>query len=90
VAADIADHEPHRLAGRRGSQEVAADHALGRMQQRPQQDPTRSLHVLGPKARRQDAGQLGLLAGALALLLGVVRFRLDQPSEAVEAPDPGQ
>jgi hypothetical protein len=35
VAADIADHEPHRLAGRRGSQEVAADHALGRMQQRP-------------------------------------------------------
>jgi hypothetical protein len=35
-------------------------------------------------------GQFGLLVGALALLLGLVGFGLDQPGQRVEAADPGQ
>jgi hypothetical protein len=60
------------------------------MKQRPQHHPTRGLKVLGAKTRGDGAGKLCLLMGALALLLGVVGFGFDQPSEPVEAPDPGQ
>jgi hypothetical protein len=90
VAGDIADHKPQRLAGRGGPHEVAADHALGRMKQRPQHDPTRGLHVLGAQPRSHSAGKLRLLVDALALLLGEIGFGLDQPGEPAEAPDPGQ